>query len=310
MWYYINVPLVASMLLSVAALKTQSGQPDLRKHPLSLKYPVGGVSLCDPAIKKEFDLTGVELIGCSVARQCTGTYASQIPGASLEFFKDGQVEWSQAHTDKLVNLVRAGHDISPPDYPYAVPDLQEALERAMNSAGLRTSARVLVAGSISPWVEATLAASGINNIFTMDWDPRSIQSNITKLVLRKDVPWEATGLYDAVVSFSSIEHDGLGRYCDPINPEGDRAAMQEFYRWLTPDGVLLLGFPVGEEAVIYGNGHRFYDKRRFFSIAEGFDLLHTCKKHHGKEPWTGARSNTWTNQPFFVLRKNGASPGA
>jgi len=27
--------------------------------------------------------------------------------------------------------------------------------------------------------------------------------------------------FDAVLSISSIEHDGLGRYGDPINPEGD-----------------------------------------------------------------------------------------
>ena len=27
--------------------------------------------------------------------------------------------------------------------------------------------------------------------------------------------------YDAAVSYSSLEHDGLGRYSDPLSPNGD-----------------------------------------------------------------------------------------
>jgi len=32
---------------------------------------------------------------------------------------------------------------------------------------------------------------------------------------------ESLYLFDMVFSFSSIEHDGLGRYGDPLNPNGD-----------------------------------------------------------------------------------------
>ena len=33
------------------------------------------------------------------------------------------------------------------------------------------------------------------------------------------------GLFDAMVSFSSLEHSGLGRYDDAFNPWGDRITM-------------------------------------------------------------------------------------
>lgn len=32
--------------------------------------------------------------------------------------------------------------------------------------------------------------------------------------------------FDAIVSFSGLEHDGLGRYGDPLNPYGDLSAMR------------------------------------------------------------------------------------
>ena len=53
-----------------------------------------------------------------------------------------------------------------------------------------------------------------------------IKSNLTKFVTVDSLQTKKA-LFDVVLSFSSIEHDGLGRYCDPINPDGDRAAMEE-----------------------------------------------------------------------------------
>ena len=40
--------------------------------------------------------------------------------------------------------------------------------------------------------------------------------------------------FDVVLSISSFEHDGLGRYGDPLNPDGDLAAMRSTRRLLKP----------------------------------------------------------------------------
>jgi len=56
----------------------------------------------------------------------------------------------------------------------------------------------------------------------------------------------------------TIEHIGLGRYGDPVDPEGDVKACKELSRVLAPGGSLLFVTPVGREAVIQFNAHRIY----------------------------------------------------
>ena len=43
-----------------------------------------------------------------------------------------------------------------------------------------------------------------------------------------------------------IEHIGLGRYGDPINPDGKLIAIKELKRVLTVSGNLLFVVPIGE----------------------------------------------------------------
>lgn len=54
-----------------------------------------------------------------------------------------------------------------------------------------------------------------------------------------------------------LEHIGLGRYGDSINPEGSRLAAAELQRVLKPGGRLFLSVPVGRERVCF-NAHRVF----------------------------------------------------
>jgi SAM-dependent methyltransferase len=54
-----------------------------------------------------------------------------------------------------------------------------------------------------------------------------------------------------------VEHVGLGRYGDPLDPEGDRKAMRELQRVVAPGGDLLFVVPVGKPLIRF-NGHRIY----------------------------------------------------
>lgn len=57
-----------------------------------------------------------------------------------------------------------------------------------------------------------------------------------------------------------IEHVGLGRYGDPIDPEGSRKAVRELERVVAPGGRLYISVPVGRERVCF-NGHRIFSPR-------------------------------------------------
>jgi hypothetical protein len=64
-----------------------------------------------------------------------------------------------------------------------------------------------------------------------------------------------------------VEHVGLGRYGDSLNPAGDLKAMTELQRVIAPGGSLLLVVPVGKPKIMF-NAHRIYSYEqilRYFS---------------------------------------------
>lgn len=69
-----------------------------------------------------------------------------------------------------------------------------------------------------------------------------------------------------------IEHIGLGRYGDPLDPDGDRKALDEMKRVLMPGGDLILVVPVGEPRVIF-NAHRIYSYNQIVANFPGFELF-------------------------------------
>ncbi len=54
-----------------------------------------------------------------------------------------------------------------------------------------------------------------------------------------------------------VEHVGLGRYGDQLDPDGDLKAMAELERVLAIEGSLLLAVPIGLPKIIF-NAHRIY----------------------------------------------------
>ena len=68
-----------------------------------------------------------------------------------------------------------------------------------------------------------------------------------------------------------IEHVGLGRYGDPLDPEGARAAAGELARVLAPGGCLYLSAPVGRERVCF-NAHRVFSPHTILGWFSGFEL--------------------------------------
>ena len=77
------------------------------------------------------------------------------------------------------------------------------------------------------------------------------------------------GAYDFVVSFSSIEHSGLGRFGDALDPIGDIKESLKVYCMLKEGGIFFLGIPTGRDA-IYWNLHRGYGRLRLAIMAAGW----------------------------------------
>ncbi len=67
-----------------------------------------------------------------------------------------------------------------------------------------------------------------------------IPSELALMMLTDDSDKNKLG-FDFIATYSSLEHSGLGRYGDPLDPYGDLEAAAQAWCALKPGGVLFLG---------------------------------------------------------------------
>jgi len=95
-------------------------------------------------------------------------------------------------------------------------------------------------------------------------DIRPLQSNLAGLTFKQgdatDLSSFPSGSIESLSSLHAVEHFGLGRYGDPIDPEGWRKAMHSLARVLAPAGRLYFSVPIGKERLVF-NAHRIFSPK-------------------------------------------------
>lgn len=106
-------------------------------------------------------------------------------------------------------------------------------------------------------------------------DIRPLECRAPNLSFRQgsiiDLPY-ADHSVESLSSLHVIEHIGLGRYGDPLDPEGWLRAVGELERVLAPGGQLLIGTPCGQPKVHF-NAHRVFDPNQIVAALPGLRLL-------------------------------------
>jgi SAM-dependent methyltransferase len=106
------------------------------------------------------------------------------------------------------------------------------------------------------------------------YDYRPAQLNLISLETGKadllNLPF-ADNSIKSLSCMHAVEHVGLGRYGDPIDPDGDIKAIRELRRVLSPGGSLLFVVPVGKSRVEF-NAHRIYSYDQITSYFPDLDL--------------------------------------
>lgn len=69
----------------------------------------------------------------------------------------------------------------------------------------------------------------------------------------------------------TIEHIGLGRYGDTVDPDGDIKAIRELQRVVKPGGSILFVIPIGKPKIQF-NAHRIYSYDMIMEFFQGFEL--------------------------------------
>jgi len=102
------------------------------------------------------------------------------------------------------------------------------------------------------------------------FDIRPVTSLIPGVVFKQaDLmsPTESLVEYcDSLSCLHALEHFGLGRYGDPINPQGYEAGLINMSKLLKTGGVFYLSVPIGQERVEF-NAHRIFDPSSLVQLA-------------------------------------------
>ena len=210
-------------------------------------------------------------------------------GASTE-----EIFYSKTMVDTMIEKILRKETKHHGSYELTTTMLYECLERYPIK-----NKNVAIIGSVTPWHESLcLAYGGIPT--TIEYNKLTTDDSRLNLITVDDYnknPIE----FDAAFSISSFEHDGLGRYGDPLDPDGDLKAMAKVReQMLKKDGLLYLAVPTGRDT-LWWNAHRIYGMRRWYKLIDGFEMLYTpdsmfrmslSMEHSGREYY----------QPAVVLR--------
>ena len=157
---------------------------------------------------------------------------------------------------------------------YGKAETQAVFDGLSQMASVRNGGHVLVIGSEIPWVEACVLAANASLVTTLEYG--KITSHHPQVLSM--TPFDMHRLYaqhllpdfDAVVTFSSVEHSGLGRYGDGLNPWGDLQTLGRAWCMTKSRGELLIGVMTAlgkedEEGIerIEFNAHRIYGPLMF-----------------------------------------------
>jgi hypothetical protein len=77
---------------------------------------------------------------------------------------------------------------------------------------------------------------------------------------------------DSLSCLHALEHFGLGRYGDPVNPNGHLIGFINLHKMLKAGGNLYISFPIGANSV-YFNAHRVFEPREILKWSNGLFKL-------------------------------------
>jgi hypothetical protein len=150
-------------------------------------------------------------------------------------------------------------------------------------------------GSMTPWYESMLIYFGARPT-TIDYNPITLRTE--RMEFMSIAEWErARPLFDIGFSISSFEHDGLGMYGDPIDPDGDLKAMRKMKERVKGDGLLFLAVPTGKDKILFNNA-RIYGRHQLPLLLSGWEVIDTFGFHVDDIDGNGSA------QPLYILRNS------
>jgi hypothetical protein len=105
---------------------------------------------------------------------------------------------------------------------------------------------------------------------------------------------------DSISCLHAIEHFGLGRYGDSIDPLGHIKGFQNIVRLLKPDGTLYISFPISGHNEVHFNAHRVFNPTDVLTWIEDSSSLKLERFDYVDDAGKLRRSIELKNEKFDV----------
>jgi hypothetical protein len=229
------------------------------------------------------------------------TYGGRVPVVPFREFFDQRylgsdarlAVWTKKDVDDMTEMASSRSLVG----NYGINETNWVIE-GLEQANVRGK-HVLVIGSENPWVEACVLNAGAEHVTTLEYGRIVSEhpkiSTLTPDEMRAQYTGRYSEFFGAVVTFSSVEHSGLGRYGDALNPWGDRQALARAWCMAKPGARLLIGVMCGAHDVIEFNAHRVYSSLTFSHLLANW-----------KQIWRAPGGN----QVVHVLKKYATDPAS
>lgn len=158
---------------------------------------------------------------------------------------------------------RVSHTPFDPHYYYQAAWMAGHLAKANPSLHVDVGSDIGMVGVLSAFVPLVFVDYRPLHVHQEGLTP--IAGDITRLPF-------ADGSVSSLSCLHVIEHIGLGRYGDPIDPSGYISGLHELARVLARGGRLYLSTPVGRERV-YFNAHRVFATRTILNALPGLKIV-------------------------------------
>lgn len=168
--------------------------------------------------------------------------------------------------------------------------------------------RIAVIGSASPWVESILLSLGAKQIVTLEYNLLTYKHDRLFTVAGDSIESylscdsQHRGTFDSIFAISSLDHDGLGRYGDRLDPYGDLNSMKQLADLLIPGGLFFLTVPVGPDITVF-NLHRRYGHIRLPMLLSAGGLIELERVGFDERRFNQSVNYRQTYEPVFVLEK-------
>lgn len=234
------------------------------------------------------------------------TPVNEIDRKAYEANYGGQVLWTSMYLNEtdgdcnvvikpeIIDILKTGKPMG--SWCYG-PTLNQGVWDALQKYKQGKICADIGCGNNSPY-PSFLIAAGYSLVTTYDvrfpktWDDQIIPRRADLADDKQEFKEEI----DLAISISCIEHVGLGRYGDKLDPDGDIKMVQNIRKLLKPGGILIFAVPLGRAEICW-NAHRCYNEHRLGQLLLGFEKIDELGELRMKK-----HSNHVT-QPIVVARK-------